>query len=728
MNTLVLDPTQDPEQDTAVHRAHEHKAIAAAAAIQLERSSDGIGWLTFDTPRSSVNVFNESTLRELDGHLEAIEEDPSIKALVIRSAKERVFIAGADLKAIRSLPQDRLDELIDLGQAVFSRLASVAVPKIAVIHGACVGGGLEVALACDYRIASDSEATRLGLPEVQIGLIPAWGGSTRLPRLIGLPRALDLILTGKLVRAAQARKLGIVDHVVPREHLEAMARKVVQLSERGPGRPKIGRRLLPLLSLLPLPQVIGWKARRGLLAKTRGLYPAPLKALDVVTWGYRRSFSDSLALERAGIRELARRPETLKLIDLFFRKEDASKKLPAVGTPKPVSSAVVVGAGVMGAGIAHWLGSQGIGVLMTDVSTEAIAKGLSRVSSLLDEGVRRRAISRKEARDALDRISTSHEKVSLHQPIVIEAATERLELKKQIFADLAARTGADAILATNTSALSVTDLAECVPHPERVIGLHFFNPVHRMPLVEIITHSQTAPDVLSTTVAFAQRIGKTPVVVRDSPGFVVNRILMPYLMEAVRLFEAGAPAALVDEAMLDFGMPMGPLRLLDEIGIDVAGHVGATLVQAFPDRLPHLELLDRLVAAGRLGRKAGLGFFTYAKGKQGPAPSVSDLVRKPEPAAPNDVPAKEEIQQRLALLLGNEAVRCLDEGVVAAASDIDLAMVLGTGYPPFRGGPIAWVSSFGPANAAAALEKFAAATPTPNPFTPAASLLSGANL
>lgn len=724
MDTLVLDPTQDPEQDIALHPLHEHKTISAPAAFHLERDAEGICWITFDMPHSSVNVFNEDILKELDDHLEEIEDDPSVKALALRSAKERVFIAGADLKTIRSLPAEKLEALIRLGQDVFNRLAAVPVPKVAVIHGACVGGGLEAALACDYRIASDSDTTRLGLPEVQIGLIPGWGGCTRLPRLIGLVPALDLILTGKLVKANHARKLGIVDQVVAREDLEAMARKLIQQDAQG----RIRRRSAAhswLFKTPPVPQSIAWKARRDLLAKTRGLYPAPLKALEVVTRGFRVSVDESLALERAGIREMAQRSETLKLIDLFFRKEEAAKKLPAGGTPAPIEFAVVVGAGVMGAGIAHWLSTQGIRVTMTDVSPEAIAKGLSRVSSLLNEGIARRAISRKEARETLDRISTAHTAVPLHQPLVIEAATENLDLKKQIFSGLAARCEAGTILATNTSALSVTELARSVPHPERVIGMHFFNPVHRMPLVEIITHPQAAPDVLSSAVAFAQRLGKTPVVVKDSPGFVVNRILMPYLMEAVRLFEAGVPAKLVDDAMLDFGMPMGPLRLLDEIGIDVAAHVGSTLTRAFPDRLPRLGLLDHMAAAGSLGRKTGKGFFNYADGKPTSPAVISTFIRDPSVLAGSRRPLEPEMQQRLALLLSNEAVKCLDEGIAASVADIDLAMVMGTGYPPFRGGPIAWVNSFGAANAAAALQKFASTTPKPNPFEPATSLVRG---
>ena len=528
MNALVLDPTQDPDQDRVPRL---HKAIHAPAAFRLSVDGDGIAWLTFDQPGSSANVLNEATLRELDDHLDALELDPAIHALVIRSAKEKVFVAGADLKAIRTLPPDGVKAMIELGQAVFSRLAALPMPKVAAIHGACVGGGFELALACDARVASDDDATRIGLPETQLGLIPAWGGSTRLPRLIGLPKALDLILSGRLVKASQALKLGMIDRVVPREHLDAMARKLVPL----PARKTFHTTHLPLI-----PALIAWKAKRDVIAKTRGLYEAPLRALEVVTRGVRVEMDTSLRLEREAVAKLVQSSATANLIDLFFRKEDASKKPLATGHALPVTQAAVIGAGVMGAGIAQWLASRGVRVVLCDISTEALGKGMTRIRDLTDEAIRRRVLSRREGRATMDRIAPTHQPVPLQScQIVIEAATEDMELKKKIFASLASRCGPSTILATNTSALSVAELARHVPHPERVIGLHFFNPVHRMGLIEVITLPGTKADVLATAHGFVQHIGKTPVIVKDSPGFVVNRVLMPYLMEAVKLFEAG---------------------------------------------------------------------------------------------------------------------------------------------------------------------------------------------
>lgn len=642
--------------------------------FRLDVDHDGIAWLVFDTPKSSVNVWNEETLREFNHNLESLEHDTRVKALVLRSGKDRIFVAGADLKGIRSMQPMRVNDLIWLGQAVFDRLARLKIPKIAAIHGACMGGGFEITLACDWRIASDHPSTKIGLPETQLGILPAWGGSTRLPRLIGVRKALDLITSGKLLSASAAKHAGLVSHVAAPEHLETLARRLVR------EKPPVARFHLENL----FAPIIGRIAKKKALAKTRGLYPSITKAIEVVTRAVRGELDDGFKLERDAVAELINNHETARLIDLFFKREEASKRPALVGTAIPIHDAVVIGAGVMGAGIAHTLASRGVRVLMTDVTSDSLARGLERIHGLVSDAARRRLVSKVQARDTLDRISTTHTPVPLNRHhLIIEAATESMDLKKKIFADLAARVSSDTILATNTSALSVAELAKTVPHPERVIGLHFFNPVHRMPLVEIITLPETSPDVLATAISFVQKASKTPVVVKDSPGFLVNRILMPYLMEAVRLHENGIPVKDIDEAMLEFGMPMGPMRLLDEIGIDVAAHVAKTLATAFPDRFPQSHALDQMVAVGHLGRKSGLGFYRYEEGK------VTAL------GGHADLPRHESIQTNLALLISQEAMRCLKEGIARNADDIDLAMVLGTGYPPFRGGPITFARDTG---------------------------------
>jgi 3-hydroxyacyl-CoA dehydrogenase/enoyl-CoA hydratase/3-hydroxybutyryl-CoA epimerase len=674
MKTLLIDKSSIIHEAPHVLESIIHGDTIPAKHFRKEVDHDGIAWLTFDSPKSSANVWNEETLREFNHNLEAIEHDTRVKALVLRSAKDRIFVAGADLKSIRSMPHARVNDLIWLGQAVFDRLARLKMPKIAAIHGACMGGGFEVTLACDWRIASDHASTKIGLPETLLGILPAWGGSTRLPRLIGVRKALDLITSGKLLNASAAKRAGLVAHVVPVERLETLARRLVR--ER---RPQTRFHLENYLA-----PVIGRIATKKALAKTRGLYPSITKAIDVVTHAVRGTIDDGLKLEREAVAELIQHRDSARLIDFFFKREEASKRPAENGTVIPVQDAVVIGAGVMGAGIAHTLASRGVRVLMTDVATDSLARGLERIHGLVSDATRRRLVTKVQARDTLDRISTTHVPVPLNRHhLIIEAATENMELKKKIFADLAARVSSDTILATNTSALSIAELAKTVPHPERVIGLHFFNPVHRMPLVEIIALPETSPDVLATAVSFVQKLGKTPVVVKDSPGFLVNRILVPYLMEAVRLHGSGIPVKDIDEAMLEFGMPMGPLRLLDEIGLDVASHVAKTLADAFPDRFPHTDALDKMVAAGQLGKKNGHGFYCYEKG------------RETAQGAHSDLPRHESIRTNLALRISQEAMRCLKEGIARDADDIDLAMVLGTGYPPFRGGPITFARDTG---------------------------------
>lgn len=639
-----------------------HGPSATAHHFRVDVDHDGIAWLVFDSPGKAANVWNEETLREFNHHLETLEHDTRVRALVIRSGKDRIFVAGADLKAIRRMPHARVNDLIWLGQAVFDRLARLKIPKIATIHGAAMGGGFEVALACDWRIASDHESTKIGLPETQLGILPAWGGSTRMPRLIGVRQALDLITSGRLLSASAAKHVGLVSHVVAPENLEKLARRLAREK-----RPAPRFHVENLFSRL-----ICHFAKKKALAKTHGLYPAIPKAIDVVTRAAHGVIDDGLKLEREAVAELIQNRDTSRLIDLFFKREEAAKRPATTGTAIPIHDAVVIGAGVMGSGIAHALASRGVRVLMTDVASDSLARGLERIRGVVSDASRRRLITQVQARDTLDRIATTIDKVPLtRHHLLIEAATESMDLKKKILADLAARVSADTILATNTSALSVAELAQTVPHPERVIGLHFFNPVHRMPLVEIITLPETSPEVLATAVNFVQKIGKVPIVVKDSPGFLVNRILVPYLMEAVRLHQSGIAVRDIDEAMLEFGMPMGPMRLLDEIGLDVATHVAKT------------DAFEKMIASGHLGKKSGQGFYRYENGREIPPPTH------------NRLPSHECIQSKLALLLSQEAMKCLKEGIARSADDIDLAMVLGTGYPPFRGGPITFARDTG---------------------------------
>ncbi|MCW1916095.1 3-hydroxyacyl-CoA dehydrogenase NAD-binding domain-containing protein [Luteolibacter sp. GHJ8] len=633
------------------------------------------GVLTFDREGSSANIFDRPALVELSEKLDALSAHPELAGLIIRSAKPSIFIAGADLKALSSAHGEELRDLIELGQATFDKLAHLPYPTVAAIHGACVGGGLELALACDWRVASDEKATKIGLPETQLGILPAWGGTTRLPRLIGLPAALPLILAGKIMPAKAARAKGIVDAVVPQEHLEEHALVLLQKGKRH-AKPHL---LIHNPLVAPL---IALKARADLKKKTHGLYPGPEAALEVAAKSCYGPVHAGFEREREAILQLAERPETHQLLRLFFLQERAKKHKIVAADPQPVGRCAVIGAGVMGAGIAYWLSTRGHEVILRDLDDAALAKGMKSIAKGYDEARKRRVLTPTEAARGIDRILPSSVPVPLDRcDLVIEAAVEKLDIKRKVFADLSARTRPDTILATNTSALPVHELAEVITHPERLVGLHFFNPVHRMQLVEVVRTPQTSDATLATAVGFVRSIGKLPVVVRDSPGFLVNRILMPYLVEAASLFERGGDPEELDDDMLDFGMPMGPLRLLDEVGLDVAAHVARTLADAFPERMKVPDLLDKLIAKGHLGRKSGSGFYIYEGHRTRPNLEALALRSGTEP-----LPA--DTARHLARCMSEEARLCLDEHVAETADDIDLAMVLGTGYAPFRGGPL----------------------------------------
>ena len=633
------------------------------------------GILTFDRENSSANLFDRPSLVELCDELDALSAHPELAGLLIRSAKPSIFIAGADLKILSEAQGDELRDLIELGQATFQKLAKLPYPTVAAIHGACVGGGYELALACDWRVASDAPVTKIGLPETNLGILPAWGGTTRLPRLIGLPAALPLILGGKILSAGAAKAKGLVDAVVPRENLETLALSYLKKGKR----PAKARFHLHNPVIAPL---IAAKAKRDLNAKTRGLYPGPEAALEVAAKSCHGPVEAGFQREKEAILRLAVRPETRQLLRLFFLQERAKKHRVVTAEPRPIGRCAVIGSGVMGAGIAYWLSTRGHEVILRDLDDGALARGMKAISKNYDEARKRRVFTAVEAVRGMDRIRPSAVPVPLDRcDLVIEAAVERLDIKKQVFADLSARTRPDTILATNTSALPIHELAASISNPERLVGLHFFNPVHRMQLVEVVRTPLTSDETLATAVAFVRSIGKLPVVVRDSPGFLVNRILMPYLVEAAQIFEGGGDPEVIDKAMLDFGMPMGPLRLLDEVGLDVAAHVARTLAGAFPDRMSVPELLETLLAGGHAGRKSGSGFYLYDGHRTTPN-AVALALRTGDTPAPADVAA------HLALAMSHEARLCLEEGVAETADDIDLAMVLGTGYAPFRGGPL----------------------------------------
>ncbi len=648
--------------------------------------------LTFDKPNSSANTLDRATLEELARRLDQIEASPDIHGVVFISAKESIFIAGADFELLTKGPEHRelLAEYLELGQRVFNRIAALKVPTVAAIHGACLGGGYELALACDYRIATPDKRTKIGLPETKLGIIPAWGGSTRLPRLVGIPRALDLILGGKTPNAERALRLGMIDKVVPREWLLRAALQVIGRKTKAhlPFWRGWGNRIMAT--------TIGGKARAEALRRTRGNYPATIAALDVIIAGAGEGFGDpapSLARERKAVSDLAANPECRNLFRVFMLQEHARKvaKEAARDVP-PVRRVAVIGAGVMGAAIAQWLSAKGIEVLLRDVDASRVGAGMGRITKLYADAVNHRSITPREARDGMDRISpVAYEAPLKRAEWVIEAAVEKLAIKEQLFHGLDAQTLPATLLATNTSALPVARIAASTGRPGRVLGLHFFNPVHRMPLVEVVIPEGGDPDVKRRALALVQQIGKTPVVVRDTPGFLVNRVLLPYLMQAAAAFDGGASVEAVDTVMLDFGMPMGPLRLADEVGLDVALEVAQTLAAAYPDRMSVPPFLAKMVEAGLLGRKSGRGFYDYPGAKGEPRTNWNALNFRTGGTAPDSV----SLRDRMVYRMLDEAARCQDEKVVATAEDVDLGMVLGAGFPPFRGGPLRYADSLG---------------------------------
>ncbi|HUE97268.1 MAG TPA: 3-hydroxyacyl-CoA dehydrogenase NAD-binding domain-containing protein, partial [Longimicrobiaceae bacterium] len=564
--------------------------------------------------------------------------------------------------------------------------------------GVALGGGVEMALACSYRVATDSPKTKLGLPEVQLGLLPGAGGSQRLPRLVGLRAALDMMLTGKQLDAKRARRMGLVDEVVPPPILLSRAMAAAREIVEGRLRPKTGRRRGSPQWIENLPGVRAFilrKARQDVLAKTRGSYPAPLRILDVVERGLDRPLEEALELEATGFGALAVTPEARSLTHLFFASTAAKNDPVLPGSPKAreVQRVAVVGAGFMGAGIAIVTAENEMRVRLKDVDPEAVARGLSTVRS----GIRDRSLKRRrpehEIAGILDRVEGTAEYTGFRSTdLVIEAVFEDVDLKHRVIREIEGATEDETILASNTSTIPISQLAEAASRPTQLIGLHFFSPVEKMPLVEIIITEQTDPAVAATCHAYAKRIGKTPIIVNDAPGFFVNRILGPYMNEAALLLQEGVPMEEVDAAMVDWGFPVGPIALFDEVGLEVAAKSGKILADAFPDRISPSTVAQRLLADDRKGRKNERGFYRYEGGKKkGPDPSVYGVVGAPSARSMS----RAEIVDRLVLGMVNEAVRTLADGVLRSARDGDVGAVFGFGFPPFRGGPFWYIDTEG---------------------------------
>ena len=680
-------------------------AVVSAPMIRRETSDDHICVLTFDRPDSGANIFDAATLDELNEQLDAVEKDASLRGLILVSAKKSIFVAGADLKTLlQGAKTDGMREFIERGQQVFNRLANLGIPTVAAIHGASAGGGYEVALACDYRVASDAPATRIGLPETTLGLIPAWGGCTRLPRLIGASDAAAVILKGKLYSAQEAFKLGLVDDVAPQDQLLDSARQMLRTEKR---------------------KMVG-SSRRDDRTPQRGVpnRVAGNRALEcageIISKTLSISPDESLRLELEGIVDLGKTESTQNLIRNFFLAEKYKKGTSRMASEKVVHAAVI-GAGVMGSGIAQWLSSRGVTVILRDVARQQIDRGLANIEKIYADAVKRGLMPEEKAKQGRARICGSTAPMELRDvQFVIEAASEKMEIKKEVFRELAMEAGPKSIIATNTSALPVSELADMTVSPEHVIGLHFFNPVSRMKLVEVVIAKQTSDETRDRSLAFVRQIGKVPVIVRDSPGFLVNRVLFPYLLDAAELFESGVDAERIDRALVEWGMPMGPLRLIDEIGVDISIDIGNTLEKTYGQRDHVPTVLLWLRDQQMLGRKTGAGFYKYEGKMQTPNesraqwrvvagggdPGRGESSTKSQPASSPPATA-DDIALRLVLLMVNEAARCVEDGVVESPEDADYGMILGTGFAPVRGGPLRFAEHLGVGKVCEELERLA---------------------
>ena len=669
--------------------------------ITLEIDSEKIAWLTFNLPDSKVNLLSSDVMELLNRRLSELESRIATGnpiALVVRSGKLGSFIAGAVLQEIVAISDPEVGRAKSAeGQRIFRRLDRLTIPTIAAINGTCLGGGTELALCCKWRVGSDGPQTKIGLPEVRLGFIPGFGGSVRLPRLIGIRRALNMILTGKAISSTRAHRWGLLDRVFRADSFEvevrAFAMRVVRREEAQAPRTLAFRdRLLEDTSLGR--RTIFNGARKQVLKKLKERYPAPVEAISVVEQTLDLQIDEALAIEAEVAGRMVATDVSKNLIRLFLLRRKAKKVLSPelISQAHNVSKTAVLGAGVMGGGVAELIAAHDVPVILKDIDDDALAVGLQHARELLDKAGEAQVFTAHEAelKFALIHGTLEYEKFD-DVDLVVEAAVERMPVKKNILQEAEEVLPEHAVFATNTSSLSVTELAQVAERPTGVVGMHFFNPVHKMPLVEIIRTKLSSDASLATTFKFAIKLGKTPVLVADRPGFLVNRLLAPYLNEAGFLLENGASVTAIDRALTSFGMPMGPCRLLDEVGFDVAEHVAKEMARAFGPRMQPSAVVGVLKAEGRLGKKNGRGFYRYTNGKEsGVNREVARIL-----GAPRIDTSSGEIRDRCLLLLVNEAMYALAEEVVASANDVDLAMVLGIGFPPFRGGLLRWADTRG---------------------------------
>ncbi|TPG63367.1 fatty acid oxidation complex subunit alpha FadJ [Ewingella americana] len=678
---------------------------APASAFTLAFTDQHVGIITIDVPGEKVNTLKAEFVEQICAVLQKAQQYPQLKGLVLISGKPDSFIAGADITMIAGCKTaEEASSLAKKGQSVMSHISAMSVPVVAAIHGACLGGGLELALACHARICSLDDKTQLGLPEVQLGLLPGSGGTQRLPRLIGAPKALDMMLTGRSIRAKQAQRMGLVDDAVPQAILLQTALERVAQGRKA-------RAPLPWQARLvggPLGKALLFHfVRKQIRAKTQGNYPATEKIIDVVRNGLDHGRASGYQAEAQAFGELVITPQSAALRGLFFASTALKKERGAGAEPLSLKRIGILGGGLMGGGIANVTATRaGLAVRIKDINHEGIRHALKYSWDLLEKRVRAGRLTRTEQQRQMMLISGTTDYSGFERvDLVIEAVFEDLSLKQQMVAEIEHYASPQTIFASNTSSLPIHAIAANATRPEQVIGLHFFSPVDKMPLVEVIPHAGTSEQTISTTVALAKKQGKTAIVVGDSAGFYVNRILAPYINEATRCLLEGEPIAHIDNALVNFGFPVGPLQLLDEVGIDVGTKIIPVLVDALGPRFAAPPALDAILKDDRKGRKNGKGFYLYAQqGRQAKKKQADPAIYRLLNVTPKQQQEGEHIARRCVMIMLNEAVRCLDENVLRNARDGDIGAVFGIGFPPFLGGPFRYIDQLGAAEVVKTLQ------------------------
>ena len=686
------------------------------SAFTLVRQESGIAHLVMDVVGDTMNTLKAEFSEQVTDVLNEIKNDTSITGIVVMSGKEDSFVAGADINMINDCKtKEEVVSLSRQGQMIFSQIEELSIPVVAAINGACLGGGLELAMACHARVCSDSAKTALGLPEVQLGLLPGSGGTQRLPKLVGLQKSLDMMLSGKQLRAKQALKAGLVDDVVPNSILITTAQNMVEkLALKGKVAPKKRKEALVtrLLDNTKMGRGIVYKqAAKTVLGKTKGNYPAPLKIIECIKAGIEESSAKGFQVEADNFAELAMSPESAQLRNLFFATTAMKKEQGVEGVaPQKIAKAAVLGGGLMGGGIAFVTATKAkVPARIKDISHKGISHALKYSYDILNKKVKQRFIRSSEMQKQMAMITGTVDYVGFKDvDIVVEAVFEDLSLKQNMVLEIETNAKESTIFASNTSSLPIGNIAAKAQRPENVIGLHYFSPVDKMPLVEIIPHEKTSDSVISTTVAFAKKQGKTPIVVKDKAGFYVNRILAPYMNEAAILLLSGEPIDKIDKALVKFGFPVGPMQLLDEVGIDVGAKIGPILQADLGDRFAPPSAFSKLLDDGRLGKKSNKGFYLYGKaakkGKQ-----VDESIYALLNITPKGSLSANEIAKRCTYMMLNEAARCFDEGIVRNARDGDIGAIFGIGFPPFIGGPLRYIDKVGAQSVVAQLTQWASA-------------------